>query len=278
MHLPANTFNARHESRGEATGTSSGTAVTASASANTKGSWTALGAATSFAYEGITIYCARNSATADYVVDIGIDDGSGNNFVLVADLHYSGLRQANEHNMALHIPVHVPAGALIEARVACSTASGVAYINLVGHSANPGGYPGYSRAVALFTPASSRGVQVDPGGTANAKGSWAQLTASCPADIDAIFGVVGFNGDTARVAVFAGLLLDIGIGAASAEFVLVPDIALGWEVTWDGPNDVFFGPFEADIPEGTRVSSRAQCSINTAGDRAVDLALYGLCR
>lgn len=276
MHLPANTFNARHESRGEQTGSSTGTTITASATANTKGSWTALGAATSFAYEGITVYLARNSAAVAYMIDIGIDDGAGNNFVLIPDLYFSALKQANEHNLAINIPVHVPAGALVEARVASSTAiANTLHCLIVGHSANPGGFPGFSRAVALFTPASSRGVAVDPGGTANTKGSWAALTASCPADVAAIFGVVGFNGDIARAAE-ARMLLDIGLGAAASEFVVVPDILIGWDLTWDGPNDIFLQPFCARVPFGSRIAARAQCSINTAGDRTVDLALYGL--
>lgn len=276
MHLPANTFSARHESRGELTASSRGTLLTASGTANLKGSWTSLGSASSFAYEGITIYLSRPSAAANFMVDIGIDDGAGNNFVLVSN-HYFAAQKA-EHNSAVFVPVHVPAGALIEARVACSTASATVDIVVVGHSANPGGFPGYSRAVALFTPSSSRGVTVDPGATADTEGSWAQLTASCPADIDAIFGVVGFNNDTARAAVFAGMLLDIGVGASSSEFDAVPNIAFGWEATWDGPNDVFFGPFACTIAAGTRIAARAQCMINTAGDRSVDLALYGLCK
>lgn len=277
MHLPANTANARHESRGEVTGSSRGTGLTAGAGANTKGSWTALGSTTSFAYEGFTLYLSNMSeATAtDYMVDIGIDDGSGNTFILVPDLHFSALKQANEHNLAINIPVHVPAGALIEARIAAATLSLTCRCHIVGHSANPGGFPGYSRAVALFTPGSSRGVAVDPGGSANTKGSWAQLTASTPVDVAALFAVIGFNNHVAR-ATTDQHLLDIGIGAGGSEFVLVPNLFYGWSTTWDGPNDVFFQPFAASIPSGTRVAARAQCDGTAAGDRTIDLALYGL--
>lgn len=276
VHYPANTANARHESRGEATGSSTGTTLTANASANTKGSWTALGSATTFAYEGITIYLGQNNAAADYMIDIGIDDGAGNNFVLVPDLHFAAFKQANEHNLALNIPVHVPAGALIEARVAASTGSSTCNCHVVGHSANPGGFPGYSRAVALFTPASSRGVAVDPGGTANTKGSWAQLQASTAVDVAAVFGVIGFNNDAGRAA-GANSNLDIGLGAGGSEFVVLPDIVTQtWAATWDGPNDVFFQPVSCPIPSGTRIAARLACSTNTAGDRTIDLALYGL--
>lgn len=274
MHLPANTFSARHESRGEQAGTSTGTTITASGSTNTKGSWSALGSATSFAYEGITVYLAQNSANADYMLDIGIDDGAGNNFVLIPDIHFSAVN-VNEHNLQLNIPVHIPAGALVEARVASTTAGATVACLIVGHSANPGGFPGYSRAIALFTPASSRGIAVDPGGTANTKGSWAEITASSSADVAAIFGIVGFNNDITRAAA-GGMLLDVGIGASTVESTVIPNLAFSWNSTWDGPNDVFFQPIAAAIPSGTRVVARGQCNHNTAGDRTVDLSLYGL--
>lgn len=274
MHLPANTFSARHESRGERTsGSSDGTQITAAGSIDTKGSWVDLGGVTSFAYEGFTVICMVNGGT-DVLFDIGISDGT-NRFVIAEDIEYAGRKQVDEQNLALHIPVHVPAGSQLSARCQSSTASDFFRLHLIGHSANPGGYPGFSRAVKLFTVNGSRGTAIDPGGTANTKGSWTELIASCPADVGAIFGVVGFNGDVTRAAT-ASMLLDIGIGAASSEFVLVPDMSIAWEATWDGPNDVFFQPIGVNIPEGSRVAARAQCSLNTAGDRTVDLALYGL--
>ena len=274
MHLPYNSSNAIHESRGENTASSRGTVPVANASANTKGTWTNLGAATSFAYEGITIYAFSNTAAADYMIDIGVSDGT-NRYVLVADLHFAAAKQAEEHNLAMFVPVHVADGAQLSVRVACSTGGSDCDVIVVGHSSNPGGFPGYSRAVALFTPASSRGIAVDPGGTSNTKGSWAELTSSCPSDIDAIFGVVGFNGDTGR-GLTVSMLMDIGIGAASNEFTVVPNLSLCWGATWDGPNDVFFQPLAASIPTGTRIAARAQSSDNTAGDRSADLSLYGL--
>lgn len=277
MHLPANTANARHESRGEDFSSSRGTVLTASATINVKGVWSALGAATGFTYEGFTVYLHRPQPAADYMIDIGIDDGAGNNSILLPDLHFAAFKQADEQNLQMFVPVHVPAGALVVARVASSTASAICACLIVGHSANPGGFPGFSRVVALFTPALSRGINVDPGGTANTKGAWAELTASSSVDVAALFGVVGYNGDIARAAT-ASMLLDIGLGAGGSEFVLVPDISFGWGTTWDGPNDVFFQPIAAQIAIATRVAARAQCDVTTDSDRDIDLAVYGLVR
>jgi hypothetical protein len=275
VHLPANTFSARHESRGETGGTSRGTTVSTSASANTKGSWTALGSATSFAYEGFTVYLSRSSGAGDYLVDIGVDDGAGNNFALLPDLHAAFAKIGAETNLAINVPIHVAAGALLEARSQSLAGLQAIDVLIVGHSANPGGFPGYSRAITLFTPASSRGINVDPGGTANTKGTWTQLTASSSNEVAAIFGVVGFNSDTARAA-NAGMLLDVGVGGGGSEFVCCPNLAFAWGTVWDGPNDVFFQPLPVMCPAGTRFAARAQCSVNTDSDRDIDLALYGL--
>lgn len=279
MDLPANTFSARHESCGEDTASSRGTTIT-SGVANAKGSWATIKTATGFTYEGVTVYFANNAGTAatfDFMVDIGIDDGAGNVFVIVPDIHWAPCYRASEHNLALSIPVHVPSGSKLVARAACSNGLSAGTISciIVGHSANPGGFPGYSHAVALFTPSLSRGVAIDPGAVTNTKGAWAQLIASCPNDIEAIFGVIGFNGDTSRAAT-GSALLDIGIGAAAAEFIILPDFSFTWGLTWDGPNDVFFQSVACVIPTGTRVAARGQCSHATAGDRTWDIALYGL--
>lgn len=273
MHLPANTFSARHESRGEITGSSQAfEAITGVA--DTKGSWGNLGAATSFAYEGFTLYINSNNAAASFMLDIGISDGS-NRFIIVPDLMFSAAKTLEEHNLQIFIPVHVPSGAQLSVRAAASTATNGCNICLVGHSANPGGFPGYSRAVAMFTPASSRGAAVDPGGTANTKGAWSQLVASTAVDVAAIFGVIGYNADVARAAV-ASSLVDIGIGAAASEFVILPDFSLAWGTSYDGPTDVVINPVPCAIPSGTRIAARSACSLNTAGDRTVDVALYGL--
>jgi hypothetical protein len=274
MHQPQASIG-RTEARGDATGTSTGTTVTASASTNTKGTWVDLGAATTFAYEAVTLDLGVNSAAADYMVDIGISDGS-NRFVLIADIHFAAAKTASEHGCQIYIPVHVPAGAQVSARLASSTGSATAAVIVHGHETGLAGTPGFSRCVALFTPATSRGIAIDPGGTANTKGTYAQITASCPNDIGAMFGLIGYNGDVARTAE-AAALIDIALGAAASEQVLYPNAVVKWSATRDGPTNCPRIPlFACNVSATTRIAARAQCSDNVAGDRTVDLALYGL--
>lgn len=264
----------RHQSRG-ALSTSRGTLLTASTTANAKGSWVNLGAVTDFPYESVTV-AVHAFVAIDYLVDIGISDGS-NRFVLVPDLHVAAAKLANAQGFHLTIPVRVPAGAQLSARCSANNTSGSTIdVSVIGHAAGIGGSPGFSRCVALFTPASSRGIAVDPGASANTKGSWAEITASCPARIGGMFGLIGYNGDTARVAV-AAMLLDIGVGVSSSEFVLYPNAHIWWSTIRDGPSNCPRVPlFACDIAAGTRIAARAQSNDTGAGDRTVDLALYGL--
>lgn len=209
------------------------------------------------------------------MIDIGISDGS-NRFTLIENLYFAHAKQIADQALQIYVPVHVPAGAQLSMRSSSSTASNIDSVAVCGHSSGLGGAPGFSRCVALFTPASSRGIAVDPGGTANTKGSWAQMTSSCPNDIAAMFGLIGYNNDTTRAA-SATMLLDIGVGSAGNEFVYYPNAGVRWGATRDGPSNCPRIPvFAADVPSGTRIAARAACSINTAGDRTVDLALYGL--
>jgi len=276
MWQPSN-ISSRCESRGEVSATSTGTTAVDN-SGNTKGTWADLGAVTSFAYEAITV-CIGFASNGDnnFMCDIGVSDGS-NRYVLAADLYFAGDRLGNEQDFSIYIPVHVATGAQLSFRLSSSVAFGDADCVVIGHGSGLGGAPGFSRCVALFTPASSRGIAIDPGATANTKGAWTQMTSSCPEDIGAMFGFIGYNGDIGRAA-SATALIDIGIGAASSEYVLYPNAGLSWGINKDGPSNCPRIPlFACNVSKTTRIAARGACSLNTAGDRTFDLALYGLVR
>lgn len=274
MHLPANVSSARRETL--LGGGAYGLSLTASGSINTKGAWANLGTA-GFNYEGVTINLLNNgTAIANYLVDIGIDAGGDTVNVVIENLELA-CRDLQEHTFSMFIPVHIPAGAVIDARCQSNVASAVVTCTLVGHSANPGGFPGYRKASALFTPTSSRGTTITAGGTINTKGSWSVLRASLDDAVDMLFGVSGFAGDTARTN--AGtFLMDISIGADTVEEIVIADQLFQFGVLWDGPLDIRWGPYPVALPAGVRIAARCQSTNNTSGDNAFDLALYGLSR
>lgn len=271
MHAYHTNHSSRSESRGLDLTATLGTSVQASATVNVKGTWTALGAATGFTYELLCVNVMGEN-TFDHVLDIGIQVG-GNTWVIAADLRLPNRSGAFEHGLVIPLPLHVPAGSTLFARVASSTGSGRLYMYVQGFSSNAMGMPGFSRCIALYAPASSRGVTIDAGAVINTRVR-TQIIASSASRVCAIFAMVGQNADITRV-VAASMALDIETGAAAAERVLIPNMFLSWGPTKDYPEPVVSPIFSCDVATAQRFSANAQCSILTAGDRVIDLALFG---
>ncbi len=251
-----------------------GILLTANASADTKASsWTTVGT-TTFAWELMIVTLDRASAGADYIIDIGIDDGGGNVWVLVPDLRLASRKGANELGVVVAIPVHVPSGAQLRARCACSTGSATMDIMVRGFSLGPGGQPGFTKVIALYAAATSRGVTVDPGGTGNTKVR-TQLIASSDERIGAAFAMIGPNADVARTA-STDIVFDIETGANPNERIILPNFRVVCNTGCDNPFPQSTPVFPCDVPAGERFSANCQSSNTSAGDRTIDLALYGL--
>lgn len=117
--------------------------------------------------------------------------------------------------------------------------------------------------------ATSRGLTLTAPGSLNTKGAWTEMVASTSGDLNALCICPQGAGGTAMSA--TGVLVDIGIGASTAETVLIADVHgfgntaefYGWR------NPMTYG---VNIPAGSRISARY--ARNNAGN-AVDLILVG---
>lgn len=273
MTATASTGHGRAETLGStytAGSATSGTTVTAAGSANTKGSWASLGTP-SFQYEFVNVGVMQVAASAK-MFDLGINDGSGNWHVIAGDLHLPGNKQA-DLMWSYALPLRVKSGQELGMRVQASTASHTLICSITGFSKGVNGAPGYSRLERISTSGTSRGTNVDAGATANTKGAWAQLNASTSNAYDALYCVLGFGGDTSRTAT-ATALLDIGVGAAASEQVLIENYFLRWSTTNDGP-ELNVGVLPIPIGSSKRVVARLACSDTVDGDRDLDINLYG---
>lgn len=279
MHNWSTGPSSRAETFGAVLASTSIGAVTTSASANTKGAWGSIvanQAGTSFAYESITVGLLVSTAR-DCTVDIGIETGFSPSeyYTIVEDLRLPGLRVANFPCIVYSIPVHVPAGAKLAARAQASTGSTAVGVYVIGHSAGIMGAPGYGRCIALYTPATSRGVSIDPGAVAHTKPAYTQLVASTSADVEALIVAIGGAGDIARTAADSWLI-DVGVGTAANEWAVLPNLFAVAETNADWPLPAVFGPFACSIPKTSRVAARCQCNVTTAGDRVLDIGVWGL--
>lgn len=263
--------SARRESLGLAALTRG--ALLTAGTANVKGSWATVGTA-GFTYEHLVVQLGKNNTAADYVVDIGIEDGATNRWVIAADLRLPGRVAVDEAAIAISLPLHVPSGALLRARCASSTGSATCDVILQGASSGVGGAPGFSRCIALYAPALSRGVLVDPGGTINTKVR-TQIIASSSAPVGAVFAIVGREAVTTRTGA-SGVSFDIEFGAAASETVVVANHRVQFSTAFDTPSPYCTPIWACGAPSASRFSVNAQSGTANATDRLLDVALYGL--
>jgi hypothetical protein len=251
--------------------TSDGIPVTASGTTHTKGSWTELVASTSHEATDVVLFISHVSLTGVWLVDVGVG-ASGSERILVPDIHISGYSGSTPSG--IRIPIRIPSGSRISARVQSSVVSGV--MNISGHLIQGGFDAPQSRSVIATygaTAASSRGIQVDPGAVAHTKGTWSEITSGTTRVIKDILIAAGNQGNTAATA--ALWLVDVAVGASGSEQIIIPD----YRVSASGSETVspmMSTPIPVSISSGSRLAIRSQCNITDATDRRLDFVLYGV--
>lgn len=102
------------------------------------------------------------------------------------------------------------------------------------------------------------GVRVTAAGTSNTKGTYAVLFASTPYDS---YGMVFQVSQSFAAASARHMLLDIAVGAAASEQVVVPDIPVGSANQISNGSPQYYLPIF--IPKGSRVTARVQAAVLT---------------
>lgn len=228
--------------------------------------WTQLVASTPHAARGIVVMVAPNNVSR-CLLDIGMG-ASGSEQVIVPDLYF-GFQSGLGGPQHVPIPIAVPAGVRLAARVQTTSANGSvkAGVTMLGGGLNAG--PRASRVVNYGADASqARGTEMQSG-SFNAKGSWSTLgtlTQACR-------GFFVLHGPQAWFGVDLFALIDIGIGASGSEQVLVPDLFCGGLAS-AGWYPWVLGPFDIALPSGTRVALRKAQTYNGAASTYAALYTY----
>src|SRR5262245_61767637 len=239
-----------------------GTSITSGASASTKGAWTQLIAATAFdAYFIVIAFNGLGAANNAWraCVDIGI--GAATEEVLIADLlgglaPSQGGTTVNGPAKQWAFPLYIPAGSRLTGRYASDRTGFASFLAIWLYGGH--GYPPFrvgTKVTTYGTGTVPAGTAITPGAS-GAEGAWAQLVASSSEDHFALFPSFQVNDGSMNNRAFG---VDIGVGAATEE-----EVAGNY---WFGTtsDEVTMGPFPAmptwaDVPAGSRLSMRAQCS------------------
>ena len=259
------------EDNGTLTTTSLGTKLTTAATANVKGAYFTVVTSSAFAAHGFVFQFGQCSTGIDFMVDIAIG-AAGSEIVIVPNVCIGSGTGACARKSGYLIPIAIPAGTRISARAQGTSLTTAVYIkiHLLGDLA--GGMDSYGKMLTYgANTATTQYTSVDPGAVANTKGAWTQLTASTT------YPIKGFMFDTSNLVqtarTGANWLLDIGIGAAASEIVILPNYHIECVATDD---TILHTPsiiWPISIPAGTAISARCQSSLITATVRLLPVGI-----
>ncbi len=253
--------------------TSGGVNIAAGGVAHVEGAtWTQLIASTTAAANWMVVTLIANPV-GRYFVDIGIGASTAEK-VIAADLFTEKVVTQEEGDRSYLLPVSIPSGSRISARVQSSVASASVDVLLhlvTGTMRYPSGAAGIVQSMGL-TQATTRPAIVDPGGVANTVGAWVELSASTTCPISWLIIAMGHGADTTGLAAF--YMLDVGVGAAGSEKLVIPQIPTKSATVVDTHPNVPFYP--VSIPAASRLAVRARCSSITATSRIIDVCAYGV--
>lgn len=244
--------------------------ATASGTPHAKGAWQEVVAATTEDANWVAMWNATttgaNLADTSMLLDIGVG-AAGSEVVIVPNLPVGyGLLGRRP----LGFPVRIPKGSRVAIRAQSVVASATAgFVFTFGELPHGKRAPAALVAMGANT-ATSRGVSI-AGAAVNTKSSWVEITAATSQPFGAL--LLGLQGD-ADTALAAGTgLVDVGVGAAGSEVVVLADFyvsfAVAEQVNYDGGRPIV----PASIPAGSRLAVR-WARDNTGN--SIDAILHGV--
>jgi len=232
------------------------TTVTAGSTAHTKGSWTQINGSTT--ERTIAVIFLHMLITQNALFDIGTG-AAGSEVVVIPNIHVSS---PGARSMCPAGPyfINIPKGTRVAVRCQSATASATYSIGIAFCQNPPSPQQFTALSYPIQTPdylenagmdtSTSFMTTITAGASAHTKGSWTQLLASTTGRVVAI--AIHTRGGATDVR----YLVDIGIGAAGSETVLVAD--LGCESSGAWIPSMFLVLIV--VAPGTRIAARCQAS------------------
>jgi len=208
------------------------------------------------------------------LADIGYDAAGGTSYTVIVNNIYAAVPSDDASIMfCSYWPISLASGASIAIRARFSRINVEGYATLYPVSMGWANPLRFQQCVTYGDVAgSSTGTQIDPGGTADTKGSWVQMTSSTAVPIRFLNLLVSMENSGSSNAEWK---VDVGIGGAGSETVIEGDLLARCKATYDMIVPNAYG-FWHDVPASTRLAVRAQCSITDATDRLFNAVLYGV--
>jgi hypothetical protein len=223
---------------------------------NAKGSWAQLGSTTlAHCAKGVIVSIKGVTNGARHFVDLGIGT-SGNEVVLIENIPWLFSNSATNINRS-YFPCDIPAGTQINVRSQTNTVGGSTTI-VMAHFLRAPLFPWAAGQIVDDYGAdtsTTNGTTVTAAVATHTKGSWAQLTASTARAYKGIIITPGYTSTGSNIV----QVLDVGIGAAASEQVIIENICMTRGADIGSPTGLTMLP--CNIPAGARVVMRSQCNV-----------------
>lgn len=258
------------KTEGVAATTSRAIVSSAPGAANTKSTYTELVASTSRPATGLVVnICGPSNNSIWFLVDIAIG-AAGSEKVIAANL---ALPVARAALATYFLPLSIPAGSRISFRIQATLVATIDVQVVLIH----GGLQQqvYQQLIAYgIDTTTSAGTLIDGGAAANTKGAYVQLVASTSRPHSGLF-VMASQGYIAAFASDLNHLIDIAIGAAASEKVILADYAIrGYQYGTEITASALWLPIK--VPAGSRIAARMQSNSIDAEDRTTKVSAYGI--
>lgn len=255
---------------GGAVGSTSLMTTLTGGAANTKGSWVQLIASTDIRSTLLWLIpdsavVATTATRCNIALDIGI--GAASSEIVVISNYLGFSCKVNENGDPCMIPLVIPKGSRVAARIAGTVASETMRLGVIVVGGGPHPFPAGPRCETL-------GVTLTLGttvtaGSANTKGSWVSIGSPTTRSWQWIlpaFALVDTSANT------ADYLFDIGVQIGGTDYVLIPDIAIQTTTAeaMSQPRLIF----PCSLPPGSQL--RARCQSTTGSDANVGVSLVGV--
>ncbi len=234
------------------------TSVQGGSPAHTKGSYVELLDPTTHDASALLVLVPNaQDATTQFLLDIAVGGAAAEEDIV------TNLATGMVPLGSIFIPVAIPAGSRVSARCQSTVASRYLKLGLVllAQGFLPSQPPGKMTPYGADL-AASRGKQVTAGTPAYTKGAWVELTPSST-------GVAQFLVVTITAQYVITYLLDIGIGGAASEQVILADLP----AAIFGSRASGYHSIPMQIPAGTRIAARISASTASYG---AAVAVYGI--
>jgi hypothetical protein len=231
-------------------------------------------ASTTHEWNGFYLCCASDSGTDpdNFLIDISTGAASSEaDFMIVENLMW-GISGGSGPWNSMYMPIHVPAGSRISARGQSSTADAASDITLHGMAGGNHMRRCFRKAIGIGTSGADSGGVTLTLGLSNSMSGWSELTSSLSDDIGAI--AICYSYGATSVTNHAYFMVDIGVGAAASEYVILQEITNRANTGADCAAIQWQGPFYYPVASGTRMAVRGQTA-ETSGTVAVDVSLIG---